>query len=74
MSATLDELPGGDRHAVVGQRAGPRQRGDLHRQQRIGRAVVRIAEAEVGRREGVGRVLQRASPSCRRPPARRSPA
>ncbi len=32
---------------------------DLHRQQVVGRRVVRIAEAEVGGRERVGRVLQR---------------
>ena len=34
MSASADELPGRDRHAVVGQRARRRQRRDLDRQQR----------------------------------------
>ena len=48
-----DELARRHGDAVVGQAAGARQRGDLDRRQRIGRAVVRIAEAEVGRGEDV---------------------
>ena len=36
-----DELPGRHRHAVVGQRAGGRQRRDLDGQEVVGRAVVR---------------------------------
>ena len=47
MSATLHELAGRDRNPVVGQRAGARQGRDLHRQQAVGRSVVRIAEPEV---------------------------
>ena len=43
--------------AIVGQRPGPRQCRDLHRQQRVGRVVADVAEAEVSRRKGVGRVL-----------------
>ena len=57
MSATRDELTGGDRDAVEGQRAGAGQRRDLHGREGIGRAVDRIGEAEVGGRERVGGVL-----------------
>ena len=39
------------------QAAGGRQRGDHHRLQRVGRRVVRVGEAEVGRRERQLRVL-----------------
>ncbi len=54
-----NELPGGHGHAVIGERAGRRQRRDLHGQQVVGRRVVGVAEAEVGGRERVGRVFQR---------------
>ena len=42
---------------LIGQRAGCRQRGDLDRQQLLAGESVAIAEAEVGGREGVGRVF-----------------
>ena len=59
MSARRDRLAGRDRHAVVREAAGAGKRGDRHGQQRVGRAVADVAEAEVRGREGVGRVLER---------------
>src|SRR5204863_405135 len=53
------ELAGGDCHAVVGQRAGAGERGDLDRQQRVGRGVAKIVEPEVGGGDRVGGVFQR---------------
>ena len=52
-------LSGRHRHAVELQRARAGQRRDLDRQQVVGRAVVRVGEAEVGCGEGVRGVLQR---------------
>ena len=49
-----DELARVHRDVVVGQRAGTRQRRDLHGQQRI---AVGVAEAEVGCRKGAGHIL-----------------
>src|SRR5205823_2791674 len=53
------ELAGSYGDAIVGQRAGAGERGNLDRQQRVGRRVARIAEPEVGGGERVGGVLQR---------------
>ncbi len=50
-------LTGGHGAARKGQRAGRRQRRDDDAVQRIGRRVIGIGEAEIGRREGVGCVL-----------------
>src|SRR5262249_62088251 len=57
--ALHDALPIRHRNIVVGQTAGTRQRGDLHRRQSVRRGVIRIGEAKIRRRKGVGGVLQR---------------
>src|SRR5262249_51915142 len=51
------ELAGGHGRAVQQELTGTRQRGDLDGLQAVGRAVIRIGEAEVRGREGDGRVF-----------------
>ena len=53
------ELVQRHRHTIVRQRPGSRQRSDLHRRQRVRRAVLRVTKPKVRRREHVRRVLHR---------------
>src|SRR4030095_2365616 len=55
--ACRDKLARRDRDAIEEQLTGCREAGDLDRLQTVGWAVVRIAEAEVGGRERISRVL-----------------
>ena len=54
-----DQLPGGYVDAIVLQQAACRQRADLYREQRMRRAVGRVGETEVRRREDIDRVFER---------------
>lgn len=54
-----DEAVGRDREAVVGERAGAGQAGDLHREQIVGGRFVRVGETKVGRVENERHVLKR---------------
>ena len=67
MSAADTNCPAVTGDAVELQRPVGRQRGDLHRRQGVGRAVVGIAEAEIRRGERVRRVLVAWSPSLSAP-------
>ena len=60
-----DELAGDDGDAVVGEAARAWERGDPHGEQRVGRRVIRVGEAEVGDVEGVGGVFERGDPIAR---------
>ena len=52
-----DGLSRRDRHRVVGELAHPRQAGNAHACQGVGRVVGRVAETKVAHHEGVGRAL-----------------